>query len=62
MNYGFYFKSFFKTILLDCKLVSLNRDSPLGRKVHQKPSESSNIKSIQKLGGLQHRYQWKQTV
>jgi putative transposase len=40
----------------------LNRDSPLGRKVQQKPSESGKVISISKLSGLQHRYQWQKTA
>ena len=39
--------------------LSLARDSPFGRNVQQKPFESSTVKSIPKLGGLQHRYEWK---
>ena len=42
--------------------LSLGRDSPLGRKIQEKPFESSKVKSLSKLGGLQHRYEWKQAV
>jgi len=42
--------------------LSLNRDSPLGRTAQKKPSESSMIVSIPKLGGLQHRYEWKKAA
>jgi putative transposase len=38
--------------------LTLNRDSPLGRKIQQKPIESAKVISISKLGGLQHRYEW----
>ena len=40
--------------------LSLGRDSLVGRDIQLKPSDSSKVKSIPKLGGLQHRYEWKQ--
>jgi len=39
--------------------LSLNRDSPTGREIQKKPSESAKVISIPKLCGLQHRYEWK---
>jgi len=42
--------------------LSLGRDSPIGRKIQQKAFESCKVKSISKLGGLQHRYEWKQVA
>ena len=42
--------------------LSLERDSPLGRKAQEKPSESGKIFSISKLSGLQHRYEWKKAA
>ncbi|MBU3914102.1 integrase core domain-containing protein [bacterium] len=42
--------------------LSLGRDSPLGRNVQEKPSESGKIISISKLGGIQHRYEWKEVA
>ncbi len=42
--------------------LSLGRDSPLGRNVQEKPSESGKIISISKLGGIQHRYGWKEVA
>ena len=42
--------------------LSLGRDSPMGRDVEQKPFHPSAVKSISKLGGLQHKYEWKQTA
>ncbi len=39
--------------------LSLGRDSPFGRNVQQKLFESCKVNSIPKLGGLQHRYEWK---
>ena len=45
-------------LYLNTSLNTLNRDSPLGRAVQQKPSKSSKVISVSKLSGLQHRYQW----
>ena len=42
--------------------LALGRNSPLGRKVQEKPLESSKVISISKLGGLQHQYKWKQAA
>ncbi len=43
-------------------LIYRMTDSPLGRKIEVKPFESANVKSIPKLGGLQHKYEWKQAA
>ena len=42
--------------------LSLDRDSPLGRKVQQKLTEFTKVISTSKLGGLQHRYEWKKQL
>jgi len=42
--------------------LSLGRDSPLGRNVEEKPFDSSKVKSIPKLGGLQNKYEWKKAA
>jgi putative transposase len=42
--------------------LSLERDSPIGREVQEKPSKSGKIISISKLSGLQHRYEWKKAA
>jgi len=42
--------------------LSVGRDSPLSRDIQQKPFESCKVKSIPKLGGLQHKYEWKQVA
>ena len=42
--------------------LSLERDSPFGREVQKKPSDSIKVISISKLSGLQHRYQWQKTA
>jgi hypothetical protein len=39
--------------------LSLNKDSPLGRPVQEKPSSSAKVVSIPKVGGLLHKYEWR---
>ncbi|MCP4757080.1 MAG: transposase [Proteobacteria bacterium] len=39
--------------------LSLDRDSPSGRSVRKKTSEHGKVVSLPKLGGLQHRYEWR---
>lgn len=42
--------------------LSLDRNSPSGRKVQEKLSESAKVISIPKLGGIHHRYEWKEVA
>ena len=42
--------------------LSVWRNSPLGRAIQQKPFESCKVKSISRLSGLQHRYEWKEVA
>ncbi len=42
--------------------LSVGRDSPLGRDVQETPLGFSKVKSIPKLSGLQHKYEWKQAA
>ncbi len=39
--------------------LTLDRDSPSGRAVQTKPSEVGKVLSLPRLGGLQHRYEWR---
>ena len=41
--------------------LAIGRDSPNGRKVQKKP-EKGKVKSIPKLGGLVHKYEWKKAA
>ena len=43
-------------------LLSLERDSPLGREPQKKTSKSAKVISIPKIGGIQHRYEWKEVA
>lgn len=42
--------------------LSLERDAPLGRNVQLKPSDSGKVTPIPRLGGLHHKYEWKQAA
>ncbi len=39
--------------------LSVDRDSPKGRAVQKKPSELAKVVALPQLGGLQHRYEWR---
>ncbi len=39
--------------------LSVNMDSPFGRPVQPKPSDSAKVITIPRLGGLVHRYEWR---
>ena len=40
--------------------LALDKDTPAGRPVEQKPSDDANAKviALPRLGGLHHRYTW----
>jgi len=46
--------------------LALNKDTPAGRSVEQKPSDDADINtnakivSLPRLGGLHHRYTWQE--
>ena len=42
--------------------LTLDRDTPKGRAVEQKPSEAAKVISISRLGGLQHKYEWQEAA
>ncbi len=42
--------------------LSLGRDSPLGREAQNRPSRSARIITLPKIGGLHHRYEWRNVV
>ncbi len=39
--------------------LSVGRDSPNGREAQMKPSESAKVVSLPRLGGLHHKYEWR---
>ncbi len=40
--------------------LGLGKDSPFGRPVEQRPAAASNVVSLPRVGGLHHRYAWRQ--
>jgi len=42
--------------------LALDRDSPLRRVVQKKLSESAKVISVPKIGGIQHRYEWREAA
>jgi transposase InsO family protein len=42
--------------------LSLDRNTPMGRHVVKKPSESSKVVSLPRLGGLHHKYEWRKAA
>jgi putative transposase len=42
--------------------LSVKRDSPNGRKIQNKPSESAKVISFPRLGGLHHVYDWEEAA
>jgi putative transposase len=41
---------------------SLEKDTPDRRPIEQKPAGAANVTSIPRLGGLHHRYEWRQAA
>ena len=39
--------------------LALNKDSPLPRPVQAKPSEDAEVVAIPRVGGIHHRYEWR---
>jgi len=39
--------------------LALNRNTPKRREIQKRPREPAKVISLSRLGGLQHRYQWK---
>jgi len=39
--------------------LSLNKDSPDSRPVQQRPSQSAKVVAIPRVGGIHHRYEWR---
>jgi len=40
--------------------LALGKDTPVSRPVEQRPSDDSKIVALPRLGGLHHRYTWKE--
>jgi hypothetical protein len=42
--------------------LAVGKDSPSGRLAEQKPGLASNVVSLPRVGGLHHRYAWRQAA
>ncbi|MGA1840950.1 MAG: integrase core domain-containing protein [bacterium] len=42
--------------------LTLNRNTPRGRAVQQKPSEAAKVIPVPRLGGLHHKYEWQKAA
>jgi putative transposase len=42
--------------------LSICKNSPLGRSVEQRPCASSHVVGYHRVGGLHHRYAWRQAA
>ena len=41
---------------------SLEKDTPEGRPIERKPKADATVISLPRLGGLQHRYSWREAA
>jgi hypothetical protein len=42
--------------------LTLDRNSPDGREIQNKPSKSAKIIALPRLGGLHHKYEWREAA
>jgi len=42
--------------------LAIGKDTPEGRAVAQKPSETATARSVSRVGGIHHRYVWRDTA
>jgi hypothetical protein len=55
-------KSFLTYYNEDRTHIGVGKDSPCGRPVKQRPSQKANVVSLPRVGGLHHRYAWRQAA
>ena len=55
-------KSFVTHYNEDRTHIGVGKDSPCGRPVEQRPGRKSNVVSFPRVGGLHHRYAWRQAA
>jgi transposase InsO family protein len=48
--------------LVDRTHIGLRKDSPMGRPASPKPSHKARIVSLPRIGGLHHRYEWREAA
>ena len=55
-------ESFVTSYNIDRTHLGVGKDSPCGRPVEQRPGLASNVVSLPRVGGLRHRYAWRQAA
>ena len=55
-------ESFVTYYNVDRTHIGVRKDSPCGRPVEQRPSATSKVVSLPRVGGLHHRYAWRQAA
>ena len=54
--------SYFRYYHKDRTHYRLGKDTPLERSIQPKPAERGNLIEFPRVGGLHHRYEWKQAA
>ena len=55
-------ESFVTYYNVDRTHIGVGKDSPYSRPVEQRPGATSHVVSLPRVGGLHHRYAWRQTA
>jgi transposase InsO family protein len=55
-------ESFVTYYNVDRTHLGVGKDSPSGRPVEQRPLATTNVVSLTRVGGLHHRYAWRQAA
>jgi transposase InsO family protein len=55
-------ESFVTYYNVDRTHIGVGKDSPCGRPVEQRPGQRANVVSLPRVGGLHHRYAWRQAA
>ncbi len=55
-------KSYFEYYHEDRTHLGLDKDTPNKRPIQPKPSESAKVIKLPRVGGLHHRYEWKEAA
>jgi putative transposase len=55
-------RSYFEYYHQDRKHLGLDKDTPMGRPVSKRASPSATLVSLPRVGGLHHRYEWREAA
>jgi transposase InsO family protein len=56
------FTAYFEYYHCDRTHFGLGKDTPVERQIQPKPAEGGNLIELARVGGLHHRYEWKQAA